>query len=369
MRPADALAALERAVRSPSPPKLVATVTASSARADEPFLHERAVRIVREAAAARGAETTVHDAGAPGFDAGALYAALTTGALFASASLRVVRNADAVEPGAPLESAALRFARGAPTGDQLVLQARRLRAPFLKEMREAEALVVELRPPYDRPFRGDAPPERTELGEMALSIAAESGVKLAPGALGEMLRRTGSRLGAVAAAIEKLRAVGASAACTREDVARHVPRSQTGSPWALAEAIGSGDAARALEECAAIASNGARDSDGKPIAAEGAFAMAMAALGRDGRRNAEAADRMRSGETIEQAAAALRVPPFPAAQDAFARAIRARSVEGHRRFLDELVEVELAIRLRGEKPRSALERLAARTRARTGART
>src|SRR5262249_49165646 len=151
--------------------------------------------------------------------------------------LRVLRETAV----APLERAALAFATSAPDSDALVLSARKLRAPFLRAARDAGAHVVALRPLYDRPFRGDGPIESTELGKLAASMARSARVRLAPGALGALLARTGNRLGAVAAALEKLRSVAADREVAAADVAAHVPRSTPGSPWTLAEAILAGD--------------------------------------------------------------------------------------------------------------------------------
>lgn len=383
-RPADALAELAHAMGGARPPALVVLTNSASARGDEPHFVELALRTVLAAARARGAEVGIHDAAVSGFDASSLYAALTTRSLFASSSVRVLKNADALLKGRgatageeeekespkrsreaaihPIERAALTCAAQGAGGDQFVLAAKKLRAPFVRAAREAGGLVLEFRPLYDKPFRGSGPVESTELGEFAARLAKERRVRLGAGALAALLTRTGNQLGAVDAALEKLQAILGDREVTVAAVAEHVLSTRPGSPFVLAEAILAGDAPRALAELRLLERFGARDADGKAIASEGAYAMALSAAVRDARRNHDAARRARAGGKLEEIAASLGIPPFPAAMDSFLRGVRARDLAGHRRLLDDLLEAELAMRVRREPAAMALERLACRAR-------
>ncbi len=391
LRPAELLEELDRGLASKTPPRVVIAATAPAARGEEPFLSDLAIRRIVARAETSGAEVATFDAGASGFDPSGLFAELTTRSLFAASTLRVVRGADALLKGgrgaasedaegdeespkrsreaavSPFERAVLAFAAGAAAGDGLAIVARKLRAPFARAVREAGGLVLEFRPLYDKPFRGDGPVESTELGAFVQSLAKEASLRLGRGALAALLARTGSSLGAAAAALEKLRSVHASAEVSVRDVELHVAATRAGSAWTLAEAIVQGEPGRALSEIALLAESGARDSDGKSIAADGAFAMALSAVVRDARRNAAAAARMAEGSTFEEAASAAGVPSFPAALDSFRKALGARRPPEHARFLDDVAEAELSIRRGGEKAQSALERLAFRGR-RGGAR-
>ena len=224
-------------------------------------------------------------------------------------------------------------------GEQFVLVARKLRAPFVRAVREAGSLVIEFRALYDKPFQGAGPIETTELGEFAKALAREQGMRLGSGALAALLARTGNQLGSIDAGLQKLRSVCGDRDVSSADVVLHVAATRPGSPWILGESILAGDAKRAMNEWALIGRSGARDGDGKSIAPEGAFVMALAAAVRDARRNHEAARRIRCGMSLEQAAASVGVPFFPAAMETFARALRARSLAGHRRLLDDLLRI------------------------------
>jgi len=389
-KPLEQLEDLEKSLASKEPPRLIVATHTSAARADEPFLLDWVGRRCVAFAEKRKAEVTLFDAGAPGFDPNGLFAAITTRSMFASASVWIVRQADALVRGArsgddadgeaetekpagggkrdaatvPFERAVLRYAEGSGGDDQLVVLARRLRAPFLRALRERDVFVVEVRPLYDKPFRGDGPVDGTELGEFLMRYARIEGMRLGRGVLQEIVTRTGSGISGAAGALSKLRSVVSDREITVADVVAHISTSRAGSPWAIAEAILRGDGARALEEIACVAASGARDPDGKTVAADGAFAMALSALARDARRNVVAATMIAGGASAEDAAAAVGVPRFPAAMEAFQKSISARNATDHRRVLDAVAEAELAIRGGGEKARSALVRLAARCRRR-----
>lgn len=397
-KPLDALSDLDRVLKTDAP-KLILLMNAPAARGDEPFLFEYAIRKVTNAAGARGAEVSKYDAGTPGFDGATMYTEISTRSMFALASVRIVRNVDALTRGArgseaqeeepedgedsepettknksapssrsreaavhPIERAALGFVKNAPAGDQLVLVAKKFRAPFVRAIREAGGAVYEFRPLYDKPFRGPGPVESTEFGEFVQILARELNVKLAPGSMGVLIQKTGSQLSAVAAALEKLKSVFNNLEITAAHIHQHIVKSRPGSPWILAEAILSGDAARALAEIDALEAAGARDADGRAIAAEGAYIMMFSALRRDGIRNIEASELLKRNTSIEAVAAEIGIPTIPAVMDSFIKQIRARTPEGHRRLLDTIAEAEAAMRLRGEKARSAVERLAARAR-------
>lgn len=400
VRPAETIRSLGSLLKSGGgAPRLVLVTNSSTARSDEPFLRDLAIAMIAADAVRRKADITKYDGAVPGFQPATLYAELTTRSLFATTSVRIIRNADAIMKGVraeagtamedegdddvgasesdestapvrrsrsvadhPFEKAALSFAKNAPAGDVAVIELKKMRAPFARAAREAGALILEFRPLYDKPFRGDGPVESTEFGEFISMLARDAGMKFAPGAMAAIVRKTGTQLGAVAAALDKLKNIGAGPELTVDIITQNVPRSRPGSPWTLASAVLAGDAARAIEEIYLLTSAGARDADGKMIASEGAFVMAMSSMIRDARRNLDAALRIRAGATLQEAASAVGVPPVPAALDAFALAVRARTPAGHRAFLDRIAEAELATRLRGEKPSSAIMRLAVRAR-------
>ncbi|MFN0207026.1 MAG: DNA polymerase III subunit delta [Planctomycetota bacterium] len=399
-KPLDALADLDRALKSDAP-KLILLTNASTARGDEPFLFEYAIRKITNAAEARGAEVSRYDAGISGFNAATMYTEISTRSMFALASVRIVRNVDALTRGArasdsegelsegdepettkdgeatkekgapsrsreaaahPIERAALGFVKNAPGGDQLILVSKKFRAPFVRAVREAGGAVYEFRPLYDKPFRGAAPVESTELGEFVQILARELNMKFASGAMAALIQKTGSQLTAIASALEKLKSVLNNTEITAARVHEHIVKSRPGSPWILAEAILSGDAARALAEVDALEASGARDADGRAIASEGAYVMMFAALRRDGIRNIEAAGLLKNNQTIETAAAQIGIPNIPAVMESFIKQVRSRTPAGHRILLDRIAEAEIAMRLRGEKARSAVERLVARAR-------
>ncbi|MBI3817834.1 MAG: hypothetical protein HY286_04015 [Planctomycetes bacterium] len=398
LKPAETLSELTKLLKA-APPKVCISMNAASARGDEPFLHELLIRRIAAFAESRGSDVNRYDAAVPGFNAPGLYSELTTRSLFAAATVRILKNADALikksgeadddesesdalaeegeKPSAPkrsreaavhpLEKAVLLFIKSAPEGDMLAVTGKKFRAPFVRAAREAGAFVAEFRPLYDKPFRGPGPVDGTEFGEFAIAIAKEMGLKLAAGALGSIVKKTGSQLSQVAGALEKLRSVANGAEITTALVAAQIPYSRPGSPWALAEAVLSGDASRALVEIESLENAGARDTNGKIIAADGAYVMAFSAIARDGRRNLAASEYIKNGMSISEAASALGVPPFPAALEAFERQVRSRTPAGHRYLFNWVAEAEFATRMRGEKAKSALERLACRARSRESA--
>jgi hypothetical protein len=400
-KPLEAIAALVAALAE-SPPRLILLTNASSARADEPYLAEYCIAKIVKNAAARGAEVLRYDAGVAGFDPAGLYSELSTRSMFAAATVRIVKNADvhirgragAAGDGAegdpeesavggpggtgetlapssrsreaaahPLERAALSFVKSGGAEEHLVLVGRKFRSPFLRAVREAGGVVYEFRPLYDKPFRGSGPVDSTELGEFIQMLARDMGLRLAAGTMPALVQKTGNQPGAIAAALEKLQSILQKGEITPARVQEHVAQSRPGSPWLLAEAILCGDPAKAFEEIAALEAAGARDGDGRMIAAEGAYVMALAALRRDGMRNLEAAERLKKGGAVEQVILQFGIPNIPSLVESFARQLRARSAAGHRRLLDWVAETELAMRVHGEKARSAVERLACRARA------
>lgn len=394
-KPADVLAELTKLLSSGKPPKVMIFMNAPSARGDEPYFFELSIKKLVAFAEARGAELNRYDGAIPGFDPSPLYAELTTPSLFAVTTVRIVKNAEAVmkgmrgaaaeeesdgeedteaEDGAapkrsreaavhPFEKATLAFLQSGPAGDIFIFTAKKLRAPFLRAAREAGAWVAEFRPLYDKPFRGGGPVESTEFGEFAQSIAKEMGLYLGAGALGAMIKKTGSQLSQFAAACEKLKSVVKQKEVTIQHVTEFIPYSRAGSPWTLAEAILSGDAPKAFIELETLANAGARDANGKIIASDGAFVMALSAIARDGRRNLQAAELLKKGKSIQDIAAMLAIPSIPAVLETFEKQVRGRPPAAHRKLLDWVTDVEISTRLRGEKLRSALERLAARARA------
>lgn len=395
-KPADTLAELVKLLKSPSAPPVFILMNSPMARGDEPWLHEMALQRIVKSAEARGAEVNRYDGAVPGFDPATLYAELTTRSLFAMATVRILKNADALmkgmrdagdedgdddesepaEDGAapapakrsreaavhPLEKAILAFMKNAPAGDALAVTAKKLRAPFVRAAREGGAFIAEFRPLYDKPFRGAGPIESTEFGEFAQIVARDAGVTLGAGVLSAMVRKTGSQLSQVAGAIEKLKSVAQNRDITIHDVAEHVPYSRPGSPWVLAEAILSGDAARAFFELEALGNAGARDANGKIIASDGALVMALSSIARDGRRNVIGAELLKRGMPISEIASIVGLPSIPAVLETFEKQLKLRTPAGHRQLLDWVVDTELATRLRGEKARSAMERLATRAR-------
>lgn len=386
LRPAEVLAQLRRAGRDASCTCVLLTF-ASSARAEEPHFFELAIRDLVEAARSQSLDVEVFDALDAAFDAKALYASLTMESLFASSCVRVLRRAEALLKGEkgddeesgkdadskrstrsreaavhPLERATLAFLGRARPGERFVVAAARFRAPFLRAVREAGGQVFEFRPLYDKPFRGAGPIETTELGAFAAELARERGLRLGAGALRAILERTGNQLGAVDAALTKLATVAGERPIEAREIASHVPQTRPGNPWALAEAIAQGNPETALRELDRIVRWGAREADGKTISADGALTMALAALVRDARRHREAAERLHAGDSLEAVARAFAVPPFPAALDAFAAAVRARSPRGHGAFVKALLDAELSTRVHREPLPLMFARLAARAR-------
>jgi DNA polymerase III delta subunit len=289
---------------------------------------------------------------------------LRTGSLFAAAKVLVVRDAEALVQGAPeavLGHAKGGRAGGAP-GTTLVLDVGGLdkRTRVAKEL-DAAALVVDCKRLYadPPPWVRAAGPGDSPLVQWALARARAAGLSARPETAHALVQVTGNDLHEIAATIEKARLSGASELGEAE-VEALAGRTRREDAFALADAVGRRDLARALALLARLFERGIADRKGGVIGDPGAvgaivFGRLYAKLG-EVRRALAHLERggARSREAVAQA---LGIAPF-LADRALADAERWRAAD-LRAAWRALLDADLGLKgaLPSGGPRAALERL------------
>ena len=343
-----------RRARPASPPEELARLTAKVEReglakgyvfrGDEAYFRDAAVALVRARAQALGYEVCVHDAerGNPDFTLSTLLDDLSGGGLFAARRLVVVRSPeDLLRKDGSEDSALTRAVRAFvdPSSDAgaVVLAGASLRADLaaVKAVASAGGDVLAFRKLWDSPPPWKPDPRQTELVLWLVQRARALGVTLSPTEAVYVCAATGNDLHALEDQVEKLRhsggrglraAVGWDAATT---------------PWAVAEDIAAGDAARALSGIETLFSGGFQEKSGRRLLDGTALAaMLVSSLSRSARQSLAVARALARGASEAEAArdAGLAGPPA-AVQGGLARA-RQRTPDEWRVFVEAVADLD-----------------------------
>lgn len=262
-KPADAhpsaeLERLARTLRASTLPRGVIL------KGEERYFRERALAQCVALATARGLELCRHDVADPEFEARALCDDLAGSPLFAAARCIVVRNAGGLlksesGEGAPALRAILRFIADREAAGFVAIDAEAVRADHAlsKAIGADDGSIFSFRRLWESPPPwGDSDMRRTELVQWLVARAREVGVALDAGQAVYVAAATGNDLGALDAALERLRRRGA------QEVETAVAWNAGASPFDVAEHLARGDLARALPGIEDLFRAGFRGRDG-----------------------------------------------------------------------------------------------------------
>lgn len=311
-------------------------------RGEERYFRQRATDGVVRAATAAGLDICKHDALDPEFDLARLLDDLVGGALFSTARCVVVQRADAlVKKGARKFSAGLLSAIQARLASDdpgvFVLTAESLRADhvLVKAVAAADGESLVCRRLWDTPPPWAPDPRRAELALWVLGRARELGIELKPDEAVYVVAATGNDLFALEDQLERLRSRGANA------VVELVGWQSGGSPYAIAEALVTGDAQRAVAGIEALFQAGFQGRDGaRTIDRPALVALLFGALNGKLREAVAGTRALESGAEMGAALAAAGVRGSPKAREEFQSRIQVRRSTEWLGLVEDAAEVE-----------------------------
>lgn len=317
-------------------------------RGEERYFRERAIASLQERARALEWEVVSHSPGDPDFDAGGLLTDLCGGSLFGAEQLIVIRDADraklldgtAKKPSALTQALCSRLASGEATGS-VVIAVDKLRADhkLAKAIAAAEGRALSCRKLWDTAPPWDPDPLRTELALWVRARSKELGVRLDPRQSAYVAAATGNDLAGIDTQIEKLRQVGP------QGLAAAVGWEGGGSPFALADELVKGDAARALSGIESLFRGGFADKSGKKVLDTQALCvMLTSALVKGARAGLAASRRLEAGASPQDALRAAGHSGAPQRGEELLAKARSASAEAWRRRLDEASTLERRIK-------------------------
>jgi DNA polymerase III delta subunit len=273
------------------------------------YRHQAALRLV-ELANERGLEVCRHDTGDPEYRAASLLDDLAGGALFGGGRLVLVRGAgELLRKGsrhhseAAVKAILARIER--PGEDCIVLDAPSLRADSkVAKALAPQELLFSFRKLWDTPPPWKPDPRSVELVQWILGRARERGLKLKPEQAVYVAAATGNDLAALDGQLER----AAQAGGTLEAAVVWDPGA---SPWAIAEQLVDGVAARAVMGLESLFKGGFVGKDGRrEMAPEALVAMlgpAVSGKAREALAVARSGGPPRTGSPRQREAVAARV--------------------------------------------------------------
>jgi len=311
-------------------------------RGEERYFRERAAAAVVQAAGKHGFEICKHDAVDPDFDLARLLDDLVAGSLFAAARCVVIQRADSL-----LKKGARKFAPGLIAAIQarlssedtgctvLTADALRVDHVLVKAVLAAGGGNIACRRLWDSPPPWAPDPRRAELVVWILARARELGVALQPDEAVYVGAATGNDLFALEDQLERLRSRGEAG------IMELVGWQAGGSPYAIAEALVTGDAKRAVAGIEALFQAGFQGRDGaRMIDRPAILALLSGALTGKLREAAAGARALESGADMDTALAAAGVRGGPKARDEFKARVSLRPSSQWLGLADEAASIE-----------------------------
>ncbi|MFT5052704.1 MAG: hypothetical protein ACI8QZ_004141 [Chlamydiales bacterium] len=334
--PADELRALEASLAQGT------LARAYVFRGEERYFRERAAAAVVRTAAAAELEICKHDAVDPDFDLSRLLDDLVAGSLFAAARCVVIQRADSL-----LKKGARKFAPGLIAAIQarltsdsagcvvITADALRVDSVIVKAVLAAEGGNIACRRLWDSPPPWAPDPRRAELVVWVLARARELDVALQPDEAVYVAAATGNDLYALEGQLERLRTRGEAG------IIELVGWQAGGSPYAVAEALVTGDAKCAVAGIEALFQAGFQGRDGaRTIDRNAILALLSGALTGKLREAIAGARALESGANIEAALTAAGVRGGPKARDEFKARVGVRPSAQWLGLADEVAEIE-----------------------------
>ena len=233
-------------------------------RGDERYFRTSAADRLLAWAKPRPWEVARHDAEDPDFSLRGLVDDLLSPSMFASERAVFVRAAARLckkegSQHSEFTRAALAFLEDKSIGGMLVIDAEGLRADhaLTKAVSEAGGLVLSLRRLWDSPPPWDPDPRKTELVQWTMGRARELSLPLTLDEALYISAATGNDLFAIDTQLERVAHRG------KESVRSLVPWNSGASPFAVCDALLSGDAARSLSGLEALFKGGFQGKDGE----------------------------------------------------------------------------------------------------------
>ena len=323
-------------------------------RGEERYFRERALAAVRARAEALGHEVCLHDVGRESegsdFRLARLVDDLSGGGLFAARRLVVVRNPGELLKKVEGEDSALTravssFLQRAEDPGTVVLSDSSLRVdhPLVKALLARGGLAPSFRKLWESPPPWKPDPLASELVTWTQRRARELGCPLSGEQALYVSAATGNDLSALDDQLETLRASGG------RDPRASVRWVAGGTPWSVAESLLAGQLARSLSGLEALFQGGFQDKSGKRLLEPaGLAAMLIGSLQRG----------------VSQSLALLEgdVPPpgAPAQREAAVALARSRNVAQWRAYLQQVAELERALKSGGGGDQNDFARLALR---------
>jgi len=308
-------------------------------RGEERWFREAALAQLLAAARAQDLEPSRHDARDPDFSPRALQDDLTAAPMFASARAVVVRNAHALlkkESDEPLVRVLTSFAQGkGPPGGALFVDAESWRVDhaLAKAVVAAGGRVLTLRRLWEKAPPWDPDPRRAELVQWFCDLARKKGVTIAASDAVWVCQATGNDLGALEAAIDRIREGGSARAV--------VPWTAGASPFEVADLVARGDARAAVAGVEALFRAGFQDRDGsREVDPNALLAILLGSLRSKLRQGLAFVDAVDRGLEPALAADAAGLKGAPSTRAAAIEGARARSAEGWRAMLADLAALE-----------------------------
>ncbi len=291
-------------------------------RGEEGWYRHQAGLRVAELAAESGLEVCRHDTADPEFRAPALLDDLAGGALFSGGRLVLVRGA-----GELLRKGSRHYSEGAmkailarierPGEGCILLDAPSMRADGkVAKALNAQELLFSFRKLWDTPPPWRPDPRNVELVQWILGRARERGLQLKPEQAVYVAAATGNDLAALDGQLER-------AAQSGEKLEAAVVWDPGASPWALAEKLVDGQAARAVMGLESLFRGGFVGKDGRressPEALVAMLGPAVSGKAREALAVARSGGPPRSGSPRQREAVAARVQLR--SEDAWARLV------------------------------------------------
>jgi DNA polymerase III delta subunit len=349
-----------RAAREPDPPSQLRALAASVSgakplargyvvRGEERYFREAAIRILIDAARARGFEASRHDTQDPDFDARRLIDDLSAAPMFAGARLVVARGAAPLlkkeaRDASATERALLAFLHAQSPSGSVVIEAESLRADHAvtKSVIERGGVVVSCRRLWDSPPPWDPDPRKAELVQWLVARARERKIALDAADAVYVAQATGNDLAALDAALDRV------AERESRGVREVVGWTSASSPFQVAEDLARGDVERALAGIEALFRVGFEDRDGsRELDKNAVLAVLFASLRSKLRQSLCAALSLARGADFATAAVEAGVQTTPRALDEFQKRLAVRDARAWRLMIEDLTTLEQRARSGG----------------------
>lgn len=284
-------------------------------KGDEAYFHDAAIRELAQVAKSRGMEVTRHDAekSSADFDFRRFVDDLSSGGLFASSRLVILRRADEVfgrgkSTAEPALEAIKRFVASEPSPGVIVISTSGLRADskVVKSIVAAGGALLPFRKLWDSPPPWNPDPRQSELVQWFSGRAREKKLSLTMEQCLFVCAATGNDLAALDDRLTQLAGAGPG------ELAKIAGWTAGASPWELADHITGGDKKRALAGVEALFKGGFVDKSGRRTTDATALAnMLLSAVLRSVRQAEVLADSIARGFDESRALAAAGVAGAP----------------------------------------------------------